>query len=100
MSEAEHKIAAFIDGLNDDERAVLHRAVAFGSGAGEFKTAALKFLSGLDGNDRERLANVLMAAFEQFATSFPGPDRVVKNTARPHVKTAVDNLVVDICTWS
>ena len=100
MNPAEQRARDIIDSLSADELDALYAAMPLRAGESQWKQAVMRFLAGLDSNDRERLAAIGMAAFEQYATSFPGPDTLAKNTARPHVKTAIDNLVIDVCTWS
>lgn len=65
----------------------------------ELKAKVNEFLVGLDANSRTRLEEIGIALYDVYATSFPGPfDATVKKTARPHVRTAIDNFVIDVCS--
>jgi hypothetical protein len=59
----------------------------------ETKRSLQAFLSGLDSNDNERLVQVGLAAFEEHANSFPGPDKWAKDLARPHVKAFIESIL-------
>lgn len=64
----------------------------------QFKQAVQTFLEGLDTNDRDRLAAVGKAAFDQYVTELPGPDTFVKAQIRGPVEKAIENLITDLCT--
>ena len=62
----------------------------------ETKRTLLEFLRGLDANDKNRLVQVGLAAFEEHANSFPGPDKWAKDTIRPHVQAFLESLIKDL----
>lgn len=57
-----------------------------------------EFLGSLDSNGRAGIEGVLMACFDKYVVSLPGPDAFVKRKARPHVESAIKNFVTDLCS--
>lgn len=54
------------------------------------------FLAGLDSNDRLRLKDLAMSAFDEYVTEVPGPNKFVKAKIRPSVDVAIDNAIADL----
>lgn len=97
MNDARERMEQLVAPLNHDERREL-ASVMYGE-LPPFKKAVAEFLAGLDANDKDRLKNVLVQAFEQYVTELPGPNQFVKSKLRPGVATAAENAVNDWCSW-
>ena len=54
------------------------------------------FLTGLDANDHERIEEIGLAAFDQYVTEVPGPNKFIKAQVRPMVQTAIKNAIADL----
>lgn len=98
MNTARERAWRLFSGFDEETRNEL-MGIARGQALGPFKKAAAEFLSGLDANDKDRLKNVLVQAFEQYVTELPGPNQFVKDKLRPGVATAAENAVNDWCSW-
>jgi hypothetical protein len=97
MSEQRKRAREVLDALKaTDRRAVLE--LAREEVVSEVKRAAQAFLAGLDANDRDRLKQLGVAAYDTYVTELPGPNAFVKSKLRPGIETAIENLVADWCS--
>lgn len=71
---------------------------------GLFKQKLKEFVNGLDDEtslgsltdeDRERLKEAGLAAFDEYVTEVPGPNNFVKSKFRPGVEKALENAIAD-----
>lgn len=62
----------------------------------ETKAKLKAFVAGLDTNDRQRLKELGMAAFDEYVTEVPGPNKFVKSKIRPSVEVALENAIADL----
>lgn len=97
MNDARERAERILAGFDRETRREIV-AIAAEETVSEVKIKAQAFLAGLDANDREKLKQLGMAAFEQYVTELPGPNEFIKGKIRPSVETAIDNLIADWCS--
>jgi hypothetical protein len=97
MSNRRERVRKLLDGFDEETRQEL-MSIAREEVVSSVKQSAKSFLSGLDSNDRDRLKQLGVAAYDLYVTELPGPNAFVKAKLRPGIETALENLIADWCS--
>lgn len=97
MSEIRERARRALEHFSPEVRQEIE-AIAREEVISDVKQKARAFLAGLDTNDRDRLKQCAMAAFDLYVTELPGPNQFVKGKIRPSVEAAIVNLIADWCS--